>query len=97
MGERQQSREAAGEDGRVHSVEFTQTLTPTVAVLEAVADAMDEDPAAMSDVYDVIDTDALNAMLTGAEDGSPVRVSFEYAGYDVTISSSGDVLVTPRR
>jgi len=59
---------------------------PTVAVVEAVAAATDRTPTGLPLLQNTLDTDALNALLTG--ETASVTISFQYAG--VIISASGD-------
>ena len=59
---------------------------PTVAVVEAVAAATDRTPTELPLLQNTLDTDALNALLTG--ETASVTISFQYAG--VIVSASGD-------
>lgn len=69
--------------------------TPTVRVLETIADAEDVSPAVLEPpLGDVVDADALDRFFestAGDESTSHRRVSFSYRGYDVTITSDGVV------
>lgn len=61
------------------------TIVEAVAEREGVS-ATDLLPA----LYDVIETDALESLLTNAEPGGPpVEVEFEYAGHTVLARSDG--------
>jgi hypothetical protein len=65
----------------------------SIAAAEGV-DPIDLDPA----IHAVIDLDALDALFSPTS-GVPRpdgRVEFEYAGYDIVVSSDGSVSVTPR-
>lgn len=65
--------------------------TASQQVVEALARADNIDPLAMTTpLYDVIDPDALNAVL---DTDSPVEVTFEYDGHTVTVESDGRVTV----
>ena len=68
----------------------------TDAVLRAVATASNTDPEALPTLYDVVETDALSALFDtsawGPSDPSVV-VTFEYAGYTVTVEGDGVVTV----
>ena len=59
---------------------------PSVAVVEAVAAATDRTPTGLPLLQNTLDTDALNALLTG--ETASVTISFQYAG--VIVSASGD-------
>ncbi len=62
-------------------------------VIEALASAEDVSPAELSPpLADAVDPDALGRLLASGT----VRVTFEYEGREVTVTSDGDVQVTPR-
>lgn len=62
---------------------------PAMAVLEAVADHTDTDPADLdTPLYQAIDPDALDRLV---ESAAAVTVSFEYAGHAVTVESNGEI------
>ncbi|WP_083909356.1 HalOD1 output domain-containing protein [Natronococcus amylolyticus] len=70
-------------------------MTPVVAVVSAVADAAGTDPLELPALSNAINPEALND-LVGAERSSSLQsVSFEYAGYDVVVSGTGDIEVAP--
>lgn len=64
--------------------------SPSLHVIEAIADATDADPATMPPLYDTVDPDALDAMLDA---DATVEIVFEYDGHAIEISGDGDVLV----
>jgi hypothetical protein len=69
--------------------------SPAAAVVEAVAEESDCDPAELATLYRVIDPDALEAFLdprSGTE--ADRRVEFDYAGYAVAVTDDGLVEVT---
>lgn len=59
---------------------------PSVRVVTAVAAAKGIDPRECPPLYRSVDPEALDGLLTGRA-GTSSRVSFEYAGYDVTVDS----------
>lgn len=59
---------------------------PSVRVVEAVAAAQRIDPLECPPLYRSVDPEALDGLFTGRT-GTSSRVSFEYAGYDVTIDA----------
>lgn len=69
---------------------------PSTAVVEAVARATGRDPLEMPCLYDALDVDALNSLLTAdrAEDLGNVSVSFAYEGAYVWVDSTGAIEVT---
>lgn len=79
--------------------------SPTLGVLEAVAAASgrsvlpedaDADTEPLPPLFEAIDPDALDAFHRSTEGSeTDARIVFTYAGYDVTVGSDGDVVVTP--
>ncbi|RBI59926.1 hypothetical protein DMJ13_19680 [halophilic archaeon] len=72
-----------------------QTLS--TAVVKAIAEREGIDPLDMDPpLYDVIDLDALNTLFArpaDVRDARPEEVVFEYNGYEVEVTSDGDVHV----
>lgn len=66
-------------------------LSPSVAVVETVADLDDTAVGALPPLGYAVDMDALDELLRGTVTADPegVVVSFRYHGYDVSVSSSG--------
>jgi len=72
-------------------------VVPSEAVLNRVAEAEGVEPSELdTPLYAVIDPDALDMLFWSDNDG-PTRdtgeVRFEYSGYKVTVSATGDVSV----
>lgn len=69
--------------------------SPSLHVIEAVADADDVDPASLEPpLYDVVDTNALDRLFEPTASETTARrgqVSFRYRGYEITVHSSGRV------
>lgn len=66
-----------------------ETVVDTVARREGVAPARLDAP-----LYDVLDPDALEELLSSMEDGDGLgHVAFDYLGYEVTVYSDGRVTV----
>lgn len=86
----------AGSSGRVRH-EWSDTDRPTTAVIEAVAATIDQDPSTMEPLYEHINPDALDAIMTpkNPEQSSNILVEFSYNGVDVRVSNQGfvDVIV----
>ena len=65
---------------------------PSLAVVEAIAELADVDPADLSDegvvLYEHVDPDALNALVS---DRSDADVSLTVAGYDVRVGPDSAV------
>lgn len=70
-------------------------------VVEAVAEAADESPLDLQPpLYDAIDPDALDAViesLSRGRDETDARVTFSYAGYEVTVAADGSISVADGR
>lgn len=64
--------------------------TASEAVVATVADRSGTDPVALPPLYDAIDPDALDKIFRG---DLPGRVSFPYAGYEVTVCGRDQVTV----
>jgi len=79
--------------------EFTHRIdgdqSASEAVLEAVAERAGVDVLDLSvPLYDAVDPEALDAFYrTGGDAATPIRVSFEYCGYEVTVSGDGEVVL----
>lgn len=69
--------------------------TVSVEVVERVADIEDVDPIELPRLYEVINPDALDQVFattpTAGREGG--QVTFSYHGYEITVSSDGDVSV----
>ncbi|TYL38986.1 hypothetical protein CV102_10485 [Natronococcus pandeyae] len=69
-------------------------------VVRAVAIEIDADPLEMEPLYDVIDSEALNALFEPTKRDatrSTGTVAFRYAGCAVTVHADGGVEVTAER
>lgn len=64
--------------------------TASEAVVATVADRAGTEPIALPPLYDSIDPDALDAIF---RDDHPGRVTFSYAGYEVTVCGRDQVTV----
>lgn len=67
---------------------------PSTEVVMAVAAAKDVDPLELDPLHDIVDTDALDAIVRSGT-VTRYRLEFEYCGAWVELSSSGDLVVTP--
>jgi hypothetical protein len=78
-----------------HSRHGDESLS--TAVIQAVADAADLEPAELgTPLYDQIDPDALDNLFSDRHDGTPRgggHVAFTLLDYDVTVYSDGHVVV----
>ena len=68
----------------------------TERVVHAVAEARDVDPLELPPLYDVLDPDALNALVTKPTAGDElITVSFTYTDRRITVRNDGVVRVGP--
>lgn len=76
-----------------------EEAAPSLQVVEAVARREGIPATELSPpLYEVVDTDALDELLSSdpTRENGPLRVSFEYRGYDVSVESGDVVEVSPR-
>lgn len=66
-------------------------VSPSVRIVYSVAEQTNTDPRELPPLYDTIDTDALNRLLTTLDDA---QIQFEYAGQVVTVQGTGAIHVT---
>lgn len=83
-----------GSPAVVHAEYDWEEISPSLATIETVADAADCTQTALDPLYDSIDPDALNTLVRSTE-RQDTTVSFFFDGYDVTVHSSGLVVVRP--
>lgn len=79
----------------------TDRLEVCQTVVADVAAALDKKPEELqTPLYDVIDPEAVERVFEGTDDNDPTitgYISFEYIGCSVTVSSTGEVKVSPPR
>lgn len=68
-------------------------IRPSTAIISSVAVALNRRPRDLEPLYSAIDPDDLDALFSAAA-GDALLVTFEYCGLDVTVTASGDVIVT---
>lgn len=79
---------------RTVHVEWRDSSSPSVAVVEAIATATDRDPLALTPIYEYLDTDAFDALVTTARGmDSQISVTFRYEDWTVSVDSTGDIAV----
>jgi len=65
-----------------------------VAIARAVASVSGVDPLSLEPrLYDVIDPDAVETLLSSEKTTSNVRITFSFGRYTVTITRSGEIIV----
>ena len=87
-----------GKDGAIRAEYDWTATTPSTAVIETVAVASDREPTGIEPLYEVIDPDALDALVRANGDepvGVGTTVTFEFGGQSVTVHGGGSVVVRP--
>ena len=82
----------------IHNQYEWSSIEPSVAVVEAVSQAANCDHRELSPLYDCIDPEAFDAILAPQmikNTETTASISFAYAGYSITVQSTGTVHVTP--
>jgi len=74
--------------------DYRDAESPSTAVVDAVALATGRDPLDLPILEDVLDTDALDVLVTHSA-AATTRVSFTYGGVDVVVDSAGGIVVWP--
>lgn len=68
---------------------------PTEAVVAAVAEFAGSAPERLDPLYDAVEPDALDAFFDHAgRTDVPQRLTFAYAGFEVTVEGDGTLLVS---
>lgn len=74
--------------------EWREAECPSTAFVQAVADATGRDPIDMPPLYEYVDTDALNDLMTSSAGGlGSVTVTVTYDGVMGQFNSDGELLV----
>lgn len=83
-------------DERMH-YEWSEPCLPSTALIEVIAAATDRDPLDMPPLYEHVDVDALDAILTARWNGTngTVNVSFAYDGVEILLDSDGNIELRP--
>ncbi len=80
------------------TVDLENTDSISASVVDALADANDVDPLELDPLYEAIDPDALDSLFSHLVGGDTPRhgtVRFTTNGYEVEVTSSGRVHLTP--
>lgn len=80
--------DAENNGGTEHCVTLEEDSIPSEAVVRAIAQAKDIDPLEMPALYDIMDPEAINAVYNGGEFSG---VQFSFCGYEVSITSNGQI------
>jgi hypothetical protein len=82
----------------IHAQFEWSSISPSVAVIETVAAAVDRDPTAIKPLYEFIDPDALDTLVLSDESleaADTVTTSFVFVNQQVTVRGTGEVVVGP--
>lgn len=85
-----------GEDGTVRA-EWDESVLPSTVIVEAVAAASDRDSLDIDPLYEYVDLEAVDDLITSGvdDDSNGIQVTFEYKEFTVSIGSGGAVEVMP--
>lgn len=81
-------------DRVVHDLAAHSNDRASTRVLRCVSAVSGLDPLQLPPLYDVVDPDALDALVSRGERGD-CSLSFRFAGTHVHISAAGDIRVSP--
>jgi hypothetical protein len=71
--------------------DWHQYESPTAAVVAAVAGLTGRTKSTLPPLYDAVDTEAVNELVTSGREGT--RVAFSYVGTEVVVDAGGTVVV----
>lgn len=75
----------------VRSPEPAESVSPSERIVYTVAEQTNTEPHELPPLYDSIDPDSIDRLLTSMEHG---ELQFQYAGQAVTVNSDGSVDVS---
>lgn len=83
-------------DWHTSTVEWNEHVSPVAAIVEAVAGATNRDPVRLPPLYEYVDTDALDTLVTSGTDGlrESVSVTFPYESHTVLVENTGTIEIT---
>lgn len=73
-----------------------ESLCPSMAIIEEVAAIDGTDPTELPPLYEVIDPEALDALVESASE-SEFEVEFPYSGHEVTVTGDGEIHIEQGR
>lgn len=87
----------AGHDAVVHRHDWEADDSLATSIVVAVAAVVDTPPSELAPLYETVDPDALESILSPSTPDSSGRchLSFRYAGVGVSASSDGTIRVYP--
>lgn len=91
-------RDDGGSAETIRSQYDWSTISPSTAVVETVATAVDRETTDLDSLYETLDPDALDTIVQSNRSTralADTTVSFTFAGRRVTVHSTGEVVVAP--
>lgn len=76
----------------VSHVDWT-SVSPPVAVVEALEETTGQASEELEPLYDYIDPDALESLVTSRRSGDGPAVRFRYDGHRVTVEGAGTIII----
>lgn len=73
----------------------TERLSPSLALVEAIAAIEETDPVDLEPIGNSIDMNAIDRIIHASNDDRETRITLSYQGYHVTISTAGVVELQP--
>lgn len=85
------------ESGSFHATYDSARDPTSLAVIAVVAAALGEKPKGLTPLQSVIDTDALDKLVTGSPSGREAfdSISFRYDEFEITVDSEGVIEANP--
>lgn len=81
-------------DGSTDQDGWNRYERPSVAIVEALAEATGREPTALPSLHHSVDPDALDTLLTGGtRRGEQIHLSFTYDGVLISVGSDGDLSI----
>jgi len=77
---------ASGTQAPIVTADIDDPESLHLSIVRAIAAVDNTEPTDLSPLTEVIDPDALSAAIASAS--GTVRVSFQYCGYDITVTST---------
>lgn len=83
-------------DGGIRAEYDWSAVTPSTAVIETLAIALDREPTKVTPLYETVDPDALDTLVSRGRKASAAvgpSVRFIHDGHEVTVDSAGTIVV----
>lgn len=76
----------------VSHVDWT-AVSPPIAVVEALAETTGQASDELATLYEYVDPDALEALVTSRQSGDGPAITFQYDSHLVTVEGSGTITI----